>query len=139
MVASERLNSMLVYLIIAFTAVPLIELAILIEVGQHIGVGPTLGLVIITGVLGAFLARSQGSMVLIRIRNEMNNGVMPGDSLIDGVMILCGGVLLLTPGLLTDILGFAMVLPYTRPWIKLFIKEKIQKMNKSKIQYRHYR
>ena len=69
---------MLASLIIAFTAVPLLELAILIEVGQHIGVGPTLGLVIITGVLGAFLARSQGSLVMMRIRDEMNNGLMPG-------------------------------------------------------------
>ena len=117
---------MLGYLILLFTLVPIIELALLIKIGQHIGVFYTLTLVIITGVLGAVLAREQGFRTLKKIESEINLGVMPGNEILNGVMILCGGILLLTPGLITDIIGFLILIPLTRELIKHWLKKKIQ-------------
>ncbi len=117
---------MLGYLILLFTLVPLIELALLIKIGQYIGVANTIAIVILTGVTGAFLARIQGLVTLSRIQEEVNKGVMPADKLLDGVMILCSGILLLTPGLLTDIAGFSGLIPITRGVIKAWLKKKIK-------------
>ncbi|MCK4905190.1 FxsA family protein [bacterium] len=119
---------MLGYLILLFTLIPIIELALLIEIGKHIGVIYTLIIVIVTGVLGAFLAREQGFKTLKKIETEVNSGIMPGEEIIDGVIILCGGMLLLTPGLLTDAVGFLALIPVTRAFIKKELKKKIQKI-----------
>ena len=119
---------MLGYLILLFTLIPIIELALLIEIGKHIGVIYTLIIVIVTGVLGAFLAREQGFKKLKKIETEVNSGIMPGEEIIDGVIILCGGMLLLTPGLLTDAVGFLALIPVTRAFIKKELKKKIQKI-----------
>lgn len=105
-------------LILLFTAVPLLELALLLRVGRLIGVGPTLALVILTGVTGALLARGQGVATLRRIQADLAGGIMPGDRLLDGLFILAGGLLLLTPGLLTDALGFCALLPPGRALLK---------------------
>ena len=71
---------------------------------------------------GAYLLRTQGADVLSRINIALNQGELPTEELIDGAMIFCGGLTLLTPGFCTDILGFAMLLPLTRPWLKVWIK-----------------
>ena len=117
---------MLGYLILLFTLIPVVELAILIEIGQHIGVSNTLFIVILTGVVGAYLARSQGLITLRRVQGDINDGIMPTDKLFDGAMILCGGILLLTPGLVTDVIGFMALIPLTRYLIKKWIKHKIE-------------
>lgn len=117
---------MLAYLILLFTLVPILELALLIKVGQYIGLGNTLFIVIFTGVAGAYLARSQGIITLKRIQEDINSGTMPTDKLFDGAMILCGGVLLLTPGLITDAIGFMALIPFTRDLVKIWIKRKIE-------------
>lgn len=119
---------MLGYLILLFTLVPILELALLIKIGQYIGVFYTLALVIVTGVLGAVLAREQGFRTLKKIESEVNSGIMPGEQILDGVIILCGGILLLTPGLITDVIGFLSLIPLTRTLIKKWIKKKIQKI-----------
>ncbi len=119
---------MLGYLILLFTLVPIIELAILIEIGKHIGVFYTLAIVIITGVLGAILAKEQGLRTLKKIETDINSGIMPSEQIFDGVMILCGGILLLTPGLLTDIIGFLTLIPITRNLIKKWLKKKIREI-----------
>ena len=115
---------MLGYLILLFTLVPLVELAILIRIGQHMGVAYTIGIVLLTGVAGAYLAKMQGLVTLNRIQEDVNQGIMPADKLFDGVLILCSGILLLTPGLLTDIIGFIGLLPLTRNLLKQWIKAK---------------
>ena len=79
-------------------------------------------------MLGAFLAREQGFKTLKKIETEVNSGIMPGEEIIDGVIILCGGILLLTPGLLTDAVGFLALIPVTRAFIKKELKKKIQKI-----------
>jgi len=119
---------MLGYLILLFIGVPIVELAILIKIGQLLGIGYTLGLVILTGILGAYLARWQGFLTLRKIQEDVNNGRMPADGLIDGVLILCSGILLLTPGLITDLIGFLGLVPFSRNLVKLWLKRKIKDM-----------
>ena len=104
---------MFVRLLILFTVVPLIELALLIKLGNLIGLWPTISIVIVTGVLGAALARNQGTRTVVAIRAELAEGRAPTESLLNGLLILVGGVVLLTPGLLTDLLGFSLLIPLT--------------------------
>jgi UPF0716 protein FxsA len=101
-------------LLIFFVFVPVMELYILIEAGRILGLGPTIGLIMMTGVAGAWLARSQGVEILKRIQEETSRGQMPATILIDGALILVGGLLLLTPGFFTDALGFSFLVPLTR-------------------------
>ncbi|MFO8052601.1 MAG: FxsA family protein [Candidatus Omnitrophota bacterium] len=117
---------MLGYLILLFTVVPIVELALLIKIGQFLGVFYTVGIVIITGVTGAYLAKLQGLITLRRIQEEVNNGRMPADRLFDGVLILCSGLLLLTPGLITDLLGFLGLIPLSRNLLKRWLRQKIK-------------
>ncbi|CAH2212380.1 FxsA family protein [Tepidibacter aestuarii] len=119
---------MLMKLILLFTVVPLVELAILFKLNAYIGFFSTIGIVVFTGVLGAYLAKSQGREILFRIRYEMQDGRLPGDQLINGLCVLVGGAMLLTPGILTDIVGFTLVIPVTRELVKGFVKKKLQKM-----------
>lgn len=105
---------MFIKLLIIFILVPVMELYILIETGRMIGVGATIGLIIMTGVAGAWLARSQGLEILYRIQQDTANGQMPAQTLIDGALILVGGLLLLTPGFFTDALGFSFLIPASR-------------------------
>ena len=119
---------MLGYLILLFTVVPIIELALLIKIGQYIGVGYTLGIVVFTGVTGAYLAKMQGLLTLRRIQEDINQGRMPADKLFDGVLILCSGILLLTPGFITDLIGFMGLIPLTRNLFKRWLKRKIKDM-----------
>jgi UPF0716 protein FxsA len=101
-------------LLILFVFVPVMELYILIEAGRVIGLAPTIGLIMMTGVAGAWLARSQGVEILRKIQEETSRGQMPATTLIDGALILVGGLLLLTPGFFTDALGFSFLVPLTR-------------------------
>ena len=117
---------MLGYLILLFTLVPLIELAILIKIGQYKGVAYTIGIVLLTGVAGAYLAKMQGLVTLQKIQEDINQGMMPADKLFDGVLILFSGILLLTPGLLTDIIGFMGLIPLTRNLLKRWVKAKVE-------------
>lgn len=98
--------------------VPALEIWILISAGKLIGAIPTIILIILTGVLGAWLAKYQGISALRNAQQKINNGQMPGDVIIDGLCILIGGVVLLTPGFITDAIGFALLLPPTRNLIK---------------------
>lgn len=99
--------------------VPIIELALLIQIGGYIGVIYTVILVGITGIIGVSLARQQGFQVITRIKKALRKGEVPTDDLIGGLLILSGGIMLLTPGLITDITGFSLIIPGSR---KIFIK-----------------
>jgi len=105
---------MFVKLLMLFTIVPVVELYILVKVGQEIGTMNTVALVIITGIAGASFAKSQGAQIISKIRSAITQGQMPGSELLQGAMILAGGILLLTPGFLTDLLGLSMLIPFTR-------------------------
>jgi len=119
---------MLGYLILLFTLVPLIELAILLKFGQFIGVGLTIFIVIATGIIGAYLARLQGFLTLRRIESDINSSIMPTDKLFDGLIILCSGILLLTPGFITDLIGFLGLIPFSRNLFKKWVKSKARDM-----------
>lgn len=105
-------------LFLLFVVVPAVELMLLIEIGGLIGTVPTFGIIVATGLAGSALARSQGLTVWRRFQARLSEGRMPGDELIDGLIILVSGALLLTPGVLTDFVGLAGLIPLTRRLIR---------------------
>ena len=105
---------MFVYLLLLFTLVPLLEIVVLLKVGSWIGSLNTILLVISTGLTGAYYARQQGLAVMGEIKSSLNSGQMPGDALIHGLLVLIGGITLITPGFLTDLLGLSLLFPFTR-------------------------
>ncbi len=113
-------------ILILFVIVPVTELYILIEVGKKIGSLSTIGIIILTGIIGAYLVKSQGFMILRKIQNDLNEEIMPGDSLIQGAIILAGGILLLTPGFVTDIVGFIFLIPVSRNIVKKYLLKWLQ-------------
>lgn len=102
------------WLLIAFIAVPLIEIGLFIQVGGWIGLFPTLGIVLVTAVLGTWLVRTQGAMALGQLRSSFSELNDPTEPLVHGAMILFAGALLLTPGFFTDAVGFALLVPAFR-------------------------
>ena len=101
-------------LLILFLTVPLVEIAILIKIGKVIGAGYTIALVIGTAILGAALLRTQGISTLAKVQTNINRGQLPAIELIEGLILLISGVLLLTPGFFTDMLGFLALVPILR-------------------------
>jgi len=122
---------MLWKLVLLFVLTPLVELAILIYLGTIIGALYTILIVVATGILGAFMARNQGLATLSRIRSNFEHGIIPSNELFHGALILAGGLLLLTPGVITDIVGFAVLVPQTRRligrWILSLIRRRIER------------
>ena len=101
-------------LLILFLTVPLVEIVILIKIGKVIGAGYTIALVIGTAILGAALLRTQGISTLAKVQTNINRGQLPAIELIEGLILLISGVLLLTPGFFTDMLGFLALVPILR-------------------------
>lgn len=101
-------------LLLLFTSVPLVELALLLWIGGRIGVLPTVALILATGVAGASLARLQGLATWRRFQRALAEGRLPGAELLEGLLILVAGALLLTPGVLTDAVGFLLLVPPAR-------------------------
>lgn len=124
---------MLSTLIALFIFVPIIELMLLIEVGQYIGTFYTVALVIITGVLGAILAKLEGLRVWHGLQKDLRQFKMPTDRMIDGALILIGGAFLLTPGLITDVLGLLLIIPFTRFPVREYLKRRFTKKMKNNI------
>lgn len=102
------------YLIILLIIVPAAEIGLLLLSGRTLGIWPTIGLIIFTGVLGAYLAKKEGLETIRRVQRDLSYGKMPGEILVDGICILIGGAVLLTPGFITDALGFLLLAPPTR-------------------------
>lgn len=109
------------WLIFLFVLIPVLELALLIKVGTHIGVLNTLLLIFLTAVVGVSLARWQGLKVFFKIQESLQRGVFPSSDMIDGLMILCAAAVLLTPGLITDTMAFFILFPATRQMIKKWL------------------
>lgn len=117
---------MLLRLFLFFTIVPLVELALLIKVGSIIGVMPTLAVVVLTGLFGALLARHQGLKILSHIVADLDAGLLPATSLIEGLIVLIAAALLITPGLLTDALGFLLLVSPLRLWLIHYLRRKME-------------
>ncbi|SEQ14559.1 UPF0716 protein FxsA [Ectothiorhodospira magna] len=109
-----------IFLLLFFT-IPLIEIFVLIKVGGIIGIWATVGLVILTAVIGAFLLKQQGIATLTRIQRSMDQGQLPAQALVEGLFLVIGGALLLTPGFFTDAIGFACLLPLTRQTLAILM------------------
>lgn len=105
-----------------FTIIPFIELFILLQLAEVTSAMTTLGIILVTGAVGAYLARNEGMGVINNIRNAFSMGQVPTDQMIHGLCVLIGGAFLLTPGILTDIVGFSLVIPATRLQYVSFIK-----------------
>ncbi|GJQ59882.1 MAG: hypothetical protein SCALA701_26830 [Candidatus Scalindua sp.] len=118
---------MLIRLIILFTVVPLGELYLLLYVGKYLGLFFTIMIVLITGIFGGFLARSQGLSIYQNIREDLERGIIPTDALLDGLFVLVAGVLLVTPGLITDIVGFLFMIPVLRNLLQKGLKKRFKR------------
>ncbi len=104
-------------LLFLFIAVPVIEIALFIQVGGVLGVWPTIALVLLTAIVGASLVRSQGLQTLLTVQQRLAQGQLPAQQILEGVMLAVVGVLLLTPGFFTDILGMLVLLPAPRAYL----------------------
>ena len=111
-------------LFLLFALVPVAEIYVLVSVGGAIGVFPTIALVILTALAGAHLARLQGMSIMLRIRENLDQGFMPAEELLDALLIFLAGMALLTPGFLTDLCGLLILLPATRNIFKRWLRKK---------------
>ena len=118
-------------LLVLFTVVPMVELFILVKIAGGLGAFKAIVLVIVTGIIGAHLARQQGLRTIQNIRGELKSGRLPGAELVEGLIILIAAVVLITPGLLTDILGFLLLLPLCRKGIYLLLLSKLKEKIRS--------
>lgn len=117
---------MLFRLFCAFVLVPLLELALLIRIGTVVGAWPTLALVVGTGLLGAALARREGTRALLALQRDLAEGRLPARSLVAGASVLVGGAFLLTPGVLTDLAGLFLLLPVTRQLAFRWVRRRME-------------
>lgn len=117
---------MLYRLLLLMTVVPILELWLLFEIAQRTSGWFTFGLVLVTGLVGASLARWQGWRAMQRIQRELSQGQMPGGALLDGLLIFTAGVVLVTPGVITDAIGFLLLIPPTRSLVKRYLTRRFQ-------------
>lgn len=116
----------MVWLFFFLIFLPVAEIALLIAIGRQIGLAATVALLLVTGLLGAFLARRQGLGIVRRMQSEMAEGRAPAGQLLDGALILLAGVLLIVPGVLTDVLAFLCLLPAGRRLIKVWLRRRFE-------------
>ncbi len=117
---------MLVWLILLFIAVPLMELYVIVETARSIGTPETIGLLLVVSVVGAWMVRAQGMAVLWRVRSKLEEGRMPGRELVDGALVLLAGALMLTPGFVTDGFGLLLLFPPTRMMIRPILTRRLR-------------
>ncbi|QGY00154.1 FxsA family protein [Roseovarius faecimaris] len=114
------------WLFLAFLAVPLIEIALFIQVGGAIGLWPTLGIVVLTAILGTVLVKTQGALAMNNLRGSFSRLEDPSEPLAHGAMILVSGALLLTPGFFTDAVGFALLMPPVRSAVFAWLRKRVK-------------
>lgn len=115
---------LLAKLFLIFTVIPLVELTLLLRIGERVGLGVTLGIVVVTGLVGAALARAAGLRALQRVQADMAAARVPTDSLLDGLLILMAGAMLVTPGVLTDIAALTLLTPFGRAPVRAYLKRR---------------
>ena len=115
------------YVFVALLVVPVAEIAVIVAVGKVIGGWQTIALLLVESALGAYLVKREGLRSWRSLRVALNTGRMPGRELADAALVLIGGTLLLTPGFLTDIVGFFFVLPFTRPITRRWLQRVVER------------
>jgi UPF0716 protein FxsA len=127
--ARRRRGRLARWVFAALLVVPVVEIAVIVAVGRTIGGWPTLALLVAESLLGAWLVRREGSRAFGALRSALRDGRMPSRELADAALVLVGGTLLLTPGFVTDIVGFLFILPVTRPlarrWLELLVARRL--------------
>ncbi|UCE84062.1 MAG: FxsA family protein [Deltaproteobacteria bacterium] len=111
-------------LFLAFTLIPFVEIYLLIKIGAQVGAFNTILIVIVTGLLGASLARLEGIKTMTKVRESLNRGELPAEEMLDAMLIFTAGVVLLTPGFLTDLAGLTLLVPKARYWFKRWLRKK---------------
>ena len=115
---------MFLKLFLALTLIPLIEIYLLIKIGSHLGAFNTVLTVIVTALLGAWLARLEGSKTMTKVRESLNRGELPAEEMLDAMLIFVAGIVLLTPGFVTDLVGLGILVPQIRYWFKRWLRKK---------------
>jgi len=130
---------MLYKLFFAFTIIPFLEIYLLIKVGSYLGAFTTIMIVALTGFLGAYLARLQGLYTMMKVKESLNRGEMPAEALLDALLILLAGIVLLTPGFLTDMAGLMILIPETRIVFKRWLRKRFEEwVNKNQMGIRFH-
>ncbi|MGL4743707.1 MAG: FxsA family protein, partial [Dermatophilaceae bacterium] len=117
-----RRRRVLRWVFLALLVVPVVEVAAIVAVGRAIGGWPTFLLLVAESLLGAWLVRREGGRTFRALNEALRSGRMPSRQLADAALVLVGGTLLLTPGFATDVVGFILILPFTRPWARRFLE-----------------
>ena len=120
------MTGVLPLLVVLFVFVPIVELAVIIQVGQAIGVVETLLLMVLVSIAGAWLVKREGIGVWRRAQRQLDTGVMPGRELVDGVLIMVAGALLLLPGFVSDCLGILLLLPPVRALVRAVVIRRLR-------------
>jgi len=122
-----------------FTLVPLLELYILIKIGSYIGAFQTVALVVFTALFGVVIARIEGLRKLQQIKQSLAQGIVPAEEMVDGVLIFVAGILLIIPGVLTDLFALILLIPYTRTLFKRWLRRRFDRMVATgNIRLQHY-
>ena len=111
-----------------FTLVPLVELYILIKIGSYIGAFQNVALVVFTALFGVVIARIEGLRKLQQIKQSLSQGIVPAEEMVDGVLIFVAGILLIIPGVLTDLFALVLLIPYTRTLFKRWLRRRFDRM-----------
>jgi len=122
---------MLFKLFLAFTLIPAVEIYLFIKIGGAIGALNTVCLVILTAFAGAYLARMQGMQTMYRVQASLQQGIIPAEEMIDALLIFAAGLMLLTPGFMTDTLGLLLLYPTTRYQFKRFLRRRFDRWVKN--------
>jgi UPF0716 protein FxsA len=126
-------------LFVAFAVLPVLEIYVLIQVGTRIGAANTVLLVLASALIGAWLAKQQGMRTLLRIRENMSQGIMPAEELLDALLIFVAGAVLLTPGFITDALGLLILFPPSRNRFKRWLRKKFDEwIDQGRMQVRRF-
>ena len=118
---------MLMKLFLAFTLIPVIEIYLFIKIGGAIGALNTVIMVLLTAFAGAYLARMQGMQTMFKVQSSLRQGILPREELIDALLIFVAGIVLLTPGFLTDAFGLLLLYPSTRYHLKRYLRKKFDR------------
>jgi UPF0716 protein FxsA len=113
---------MMFRLLLLMTVVPAIELYLLMQLSSVMGILETVTLIVFTGIVGSWLAKREGYGLINQLRSDLGKGLPPADRLVEGLLVLVGGTLLITPGVLTDLAGFSLIFPITRQWLAPRVK-----------------
>jgi UPF0716 protein FxsA len=122
-----------------FVALPIVEIYVIIQVGQAIGALPTVALLIVESIFGGWLVKREGRRAWEALRSTLTTGRLPGRELLDAALVLAGGTLLLTPGFVTDVFGFFFVLPVTRPFARRLLTSVVARRAARRARSRHAR